>query len=65
MTNKVDVEIKIHHETDKAYLVSTTTVEKEWIPKRINGEEYPIDEGERGWAVITVPEWWAAEKGLV
>lgn len=62
----VDVEVKIHHETERAYHVSTTaSVEKVWIPKRINGDEYEVDEGERGWAIITVPEWWAVEKGLI
>ncbi len=63
--NMVDVEIKIHHETDKAYLVSTDVSEKVWIPKRINGEEYEVDESRGGFAIITVPEWWATEKELV
>jgi len=62
----VDVEIKIKHETEKAYLVENEiTTSPVWIPKLINGEEYEVDEGERGWAVITVPEWWATEKGIV
>lgn len=61
----VDIEVKIHHETEKAYLVSTTTVEKVWIPKNINGEEYPVDEGEKGWAIITVPIWFAMDKELI
>jgi hypothetical protein len=65
MSRVIDVEVKIHHETDKAYLVSTTTVEKVWLPKKINGEEYPVDERLRGFAVITVPEWWATEKELI
>ena len=62
-----DVEVRIHYETDDAFLVSTDG-EKEnakWVPKRINGEEYTVDEGEKGWAVLTVPEWWAAEKELI
>lgn len=69
MGNKrmVDVEIKIHHETEDAYLVSTTTVEKTWIPKRIRKDEepYEVDEIEGGYALITVPEWWAVDKELV
>lgn len=62
-----DVEVKIHHETEAAYLVTTTSSKgkKIWIPKRINGEEYEVDEGSGGWAVITVPEYWATEKELV
>jgi len=61
----VDVEVRIHHETDKAFLVSTETVEKKWIPKKISNEEYTVDEGVGGWAIITVPEWWATEHELV
>lgn len=61
----VDVEIKIHAETEKAYNVSTTVVERKWIPKKINGQEYEVDEGARGFAIITVPEWWATEHELV
>lgn len=63
-----DVEIKIHHETEAAfYVTNEVCTEKTWIPKRIRKDEdpYPVDEGEKGWAVITVPEWWAADKGLV
>lgn len=66
MRRMVDVEVKIHHETDKAFLITNTVAtEKTWISKLINGEEYEVDEGEKGWAVITVPEWWATEKGIV
>lgn len=61
----IDVEVKIHHETEKAYLVSTTSVMKMWIPKYINGDLYPVDEGEKGWAIITVPEWFAIDKELI
>lgn len=68
MTNRrmVGVEVKIKHETEKAYLVTnevaTTPV---WLPKLINGEEYEVDETRGGWAIITVPEWFATEKGIV
>lgn len=62
-----DVEVRIHYETDDAYLVSTDGVKDnaKWVPKRIKGEEYEVDEGKGGWAIITVPEWWATEKELV
>lgn len=61
------VEVKIKHETENAYLVANdhTSEDGVWVPKRINGEEYEVDEGEKGWAIFTVPEWWAAAKGLV
>lgn len=62
----IDVEVKIHHETEKAYLVSSlTTGTKDWIPKELNGEQFEVDEGQRGFALITMPEWFAAEKGLI
>lgn len=68
MTRRMaDIECRIHHETDKALLISLDGNKDNaiWIPKGLNGEEFVVDEGEKGYAVITMPEWFATEKGLV
>jgi len=62
----VDVEAKIKHETPKAWLIENeVTTEPVWLAKLLNGDEIECDEGEKGWAVFTMPEWLATEKGLV
>ena len=62
-----DVEVKIHYETEKAWFISTDGVKANavWIPKFLNGEELLMDEGSKGYAILTAPEWFLAEKELV
>jgi hypothetical protein len=69
-----DLTLALHHETDKAVLVSETGDEKKavWIPKSqcevertgkvstgtVGSRKYPI-------VIVTMPEWQAIDKGLV
>ncbi len=54
----VDIEIRIHAETEKAWLVSTTGERKDaiWIPK---------SQAEICKNTLTCPAWLAIEKGLL
>lgn len=58
----VDVDVKIHHRTDHAYLVSTTGEKKDavWVPKSLVEIE-PTGSGHK----LTLPEWLAIDKELV
>lgn len=62
----VDLEVALHHQTDKAYLVSTTGDRKDavWLPKSACELE---DQGSRnpGIYTLTLPQSLATEKGLV
>jgi hypothetical protein len=67
MARMVDVEAKIKWEKEKSWLIANEVTGEEgtWVPKYINGIPIECDEGKGGWAVFTMPEWLAAEKGLV
>lgn len=68
----IDLTMALHHETDKAILISETGDEKRarWIPKSqcevertarycaMGSRKYPI-------VIVTMPEWQAINKGLV
>lgn len=60
-----DIEVVIHHQTEMAYLVSTTGQERnaQWVPKSAT----EVDEASRrgAWVTITLPERMAIDKGLV
>ena len=58
-----DVEVIIHHETDRAILVSTdgNAAKAEWVPKSVTEIEY--SHGNK--ATITLPERMAIDKGLI
>lgn len=63
-TEHVEVEVKIHFETEKALLVSGDG-EKDhavWIAKSLIEV---IDEGEKAYAILTIPQYLAEEKELV
>lgn len=64
MTTYVDVEVKIHWETEEALLVSPDgeKVNAKWIAKSLIKE---IDEGEKAYAVITIPYYLAEDKELI
>lgn len=65
-SNLVDVEVYLHHETERAVLVSTAgnRVNAVWLPKsRIEVEAHPS--GNKHFRTITVPEPLAIEKRLV
>ena len=60
----IEVSLFIHHETDKAYLVSEDRITEKWIPKsqcQIDEDVY-IDDG-RAYTVI-MPMWLYKEKGF-
>lgn len=54
----IDITVQIHHETERAWLVSDGG-EKVWIPK----SQAEIAPEGKVW-VLTMPEWLAVEKGL-
>ena len=69
-----DLTLALHHETDKAVLVSETGDEKKakWLPKskvevETTGKFVQATVGARKFAVVivTLPEWLAIDKGLV
>jgi len=59
-----DVACQLHHETDKAFLVSDDGDREKavWLPKS------QVEQGDakgKGVFIFTMPEWLAADKGLV
>lgn len=63
----VDLTMRLHHETDKAVLVSDDGEEKNaiWLPKS-QIEIAPVPgTGGAGHVLVTLPEWLATSKGLV
>ncbi len=61
----VDIEMVLHHETEKAVLVSDTGERDEavWLPKSaVEIEPHPKA---RGVVTITLPERLATDKGLI
>jgi len=59
----VDISVQIHHRTERAVLVSgdgnkDRTV---WIPL----SQCEVEDGPRGTATITMPEWLAIDKRLI
>jgi hypothetical protein len=64
-----DLTLALHHETDKAVLVSETGDEKKavWIPKSQCAVERTGTVGARRYSIVivTLPEWQAIDKGLV
>ena len=65
MSKNVDVEAQIVWETDAAWKISNDKATDVWIPKHMSNGDIEIDEGDEGWAVFTMPEWFAVQKGLI
>jgi hypothetical protein len=59
-TNRVSVNCKIEHETERAWLIDEGT-KKVWIPKS-QGEVYRLSDGT---VDLFVEEWIAKEKGII
>lgn len=57
-----DVTVQLHHETEKAWLVSGDGVTKVWVPK--SQAELEASES-NGAFILTLPEWLALDKGLI
>lgn len=60
----VDIEVRLHHKSAKAILVSDDGDEANavWLPL----SQIEIDDqGKNGVVTVTVPEWLAIDKGLV
>lgn len=64
MADVVEIELKIHWETEKAYLLSDDGDKDtaEWVPK---SKIEKVEEGEKGYALVTLPAWLASEKGWI
>lgn len=54
----IDLECILEHETDKAWLFDFGEAEPVWVPKSIGSYEHHED-------FVTVPLWFAKDKGLV
>lgn len=63
--NLTDLELMIHHETEKAVLVSTDGNREaaQWLPKAQVEFEEPIQIGKA--QIVTLPQSLAEDKGLV
>jgi hypothetical protein len=59
----IDLSVQLHHETDKAILVSDDGDKDKavWLPF----SQIEIERCKGGIATVTLPEWLATEKGLV
>lgn len=59
----VDLNLQLHHETERAILVSDDGDEKSaaWIPL----SQCEVLKKPRGIVVVTMPEWLALDKGLI
>jgi hypothetical protein len=59
----IEVAVEIHHETERALLVSDTGDREDavWIPK----SQIEAREEVSGVTEISLPEWLALEKGLI
>jgi hypothetical protein len=59
----VDIELQLHHETDKAILVSDDGDRERavWLAKAL----VEIEPKKRGIVVVTMPDWMARDKGFV
>lgn len=59
----IDVTVQLHHETEKAILVSDDGDRDKavWLPL----SQVEIERKSKGIVIVTMPEWLAADKGLV
>lgn len=62
-SNVVDLEVTLHHETEKAYKVSTSGEDEDavWVPKAAAEMEFKGG----SFYEMTLPEQMAIDKGLV
>ncbi len=64
-SNLTDIEVYLHHETEKAFLVSLDGEKKVWIPKSQADMEQPAHLTPTLLHILTAPEPLLIEKGLV
>jgi hypothetical protein len=59
----VDLDMKLHHQTEKAVLVSDDGERDNaiWIPL----SQCEVEHKKDGYVVVTMPEWLAKDKGLI
>ncbi|TPN44419.1 hypothetical protein FJ981_27880 [Mesorhizobium sp. B1-1-4] len=59
----IDVTVQLHHETDRAVLVSDDGERESaiWIPL----SQCEVLKRPNGIAIVTMPEWLALDKGLI
>lgn len=62
-TSLADIEVYVHFETEKAFLVSDTgdKEDAQWIPKT----KCEVDYTKKPYATLTCEEWLAQEKGWI
>lgn len=58
-----DITVALHHETDKAVLVSNDGDREKaiWLPK----SQIEVEHKQGNVVVVTLPEWLAKDKGLI
>lgn len=69
-SNLIDLDMQLHHETDKAVLVSLDGDREKavWLPKsavEVVPRDYPKKIGGKGIVEVTLPESLALDKGLI
>ena len=57
----VDIDVEIHFETEKAWKVSVPGQSPVWVPK----SQCEMEQTTQTVGVLTMPERWAVDKGLV
>lgn len=59
----IDITLQLHHETDRAILVSDTEDKDDavWLPK----SQIEIERKAKGVVEVTAPEWLLLDKGLL
>jgi hypothetical protein len=59
----IDVDVQLHHRTDKAILVSDDGDRDNaiWLPL----SQIEVEEHQSGIITVTMPEWLAQDKGLI
>ena len=62
-SNLVDIDVEIHHETEKAFLVYAGEDDKDGNPIKIWLPKSKVENNDDG--TITMLEWLAVEKGLI
>lgn len=60
----IDLAVEIRHTTAKAYLVHDGHRDV-WLPKSMVEVEWAKGEGDRGSAIVTLPEWLAQKTELI
>lgn len=59
----IQLEVKVEHSTEKAWLIIDTMSEKQaWLPKSIGKIIRDVDED--GNSLVEAPQWWCKKNGI-